>query len=83
MKTTIKYEVDKNTLENAVRNCIYNGISPTKIKNIKTVIQKMVYENGLSAIRFPEHWGVTDKEINYFPQSKIDEIVSKLYGRIN
>lgn len=83
MRTTINYKVDKITLENVVRHCIYNGISPTKIKNIKKVINDYVIEHGLSAIKFPEHWFVTDEEINFFPQEKIDEIVSKLFGRVN
>ncbi len=83
MRTTINYKVDKITLENAVRDCICSGISPTKIKNIKESIQKAVYRKGLNAIDFPEIWYVDDDLINDFPQEKIDEIVDKLFGRVN
>jgi len=83
MRTTIKYNVDKVTLENAVRECIYDGISPTKIGNIKNKIQTAVHHKGLNAINFPEIWYIDDDGINDFPQEKIDEIVNKLYGRIN
>lgn len=82
MKTTITYNISKITLENAVRVCIFRGISPTKIKNVKSIICETVRENGLAAIRFPEHWSTNDDEIAFYPQSKIDEIVDSLYGRI-
>jgi hypothetical protein len=82
MITKIKYEVDKITLENAVRECIYDGLSPTKIGNIKNKIQTAVYHKGLNAINFPEIWYVDNECLNDYPQSKIDEIVSKLFGRI-
>jgi len=82
MKTTIEYKVDKVILENAVRDCIFEGISPTRITNIKERIQKMVHSHGIRAIQFPEMWYMNDEAINNYPQSKIDEIVSRLLVRI-
>jgi len=82
MRVTITYKVDKITIENAVRNCIYNGISPISIKNIKKCIKEYVTEHGMSAVKFPEHWFIEDEEIKFFSQSKINEIVEKLYTQI-
>jgi hypothetical protein len=78
MRTIINYKVDKVILENAVRRCIHKGIVPN-IKNTKVIINNVVLENGLSALKFPEHWYTYDEEIMNYPQGKIDAIVERLF----
>lgn len=71
---TIRFKVDMNTLEKAVRHCIYYN-EPITYEHICKVLKNKIIENGTSIIDFPEFWGDDLLTVN---KDVVDRAISSL-----
>ena len=56
MKVTINFKIDRETLEMAIRHCLYYKTKISK-KNLVETIKNEVYQKGIGVVNFSEFWG--------------------------
>lgn len=63
MQVNISFDLDTDTIREAIRHCVKYNIKVTK-RSITEVIKTSVKRRGLDLISFPEYWGNEDVIIN-------------------
>lgn len=74
ISVTVRFELDIDTLRQAIRHCLLYKHEPTKQKIIST-IKAHVLQHGRSIIDFPEYWG---EELQKADKNEVEKHLSSL-----
>lgn len=74
ISATVRFRLDIETLEQAVRHCLLYKNEPTKQKVIST-IKAHVLQHGRDIIDFPEYWG---EELQKVDRNEVEKHLSSL-----